>query len=466
MLRRSFIKLAGMGLLLNQMLVACASALKEDKSFFAKRNPAGSGEMDLPIETWVDDVLRDWKSHAVTFQRADQIAALQAGKSIAYAKQLENTRRLSKFGDSLEKEFSQVSSGETASWVKKTKQGVYGIAEEVFGLSKNDISQMEDTKFFKGLAQYLTAVQSLDPHLPSAEVFQAGRNVITANALQMVAGAPIESHSAIIGYSLLYPYTDNFLDDNGKGMLDQVEFAERLRARLSGEEISSRHPEEEKIFAAVGAIEKKFPRSENPNVYRALLTIHKAQVESQKRQSRKDLSRVDVNDEFMRRFIAKGGSSVLTDAFLVDGKPSIPLAVFAFKLGVALQFVDDLQDASRDHRQKQASMFSVALSKGHQLDDLALQTLNYNLTVISQMPQIASSPEKTASFQKQLKTGVYYLIAEAVNTNYGCYSEYFRSQLFSRLPIGLQWSRETVEQRFIKYHKANRQKLIDVITLA
>lgn len=46
------------------------------------------------------------------------------------------------------------------------------------------------------------------------ELLQAGRNVWTCFGLQMIIyNEDVRLQDAYVGYSLLYPYTDNYLDD-------------------------------------------------------------------------------------------------------------------------------------------------------------------------------------------------------------------------------------------------------------
>src|SRR5438477_2021166 len=62
----------------------------------------------------------------------------------------------------------------------------------------------------KGLAKQ---ARRFDPALSATDIFQASRNVWTAAGLQVLLGQRLELTPAIFAYSLLYPYTDNLLDD-------------------------------------------------------------------------------------------------------------------------------------------------------------------------------------------------------------------------------------------------------------
>ena len=54
--------------------------------------------------------------------------------------------------------------------------------------------------------------RQFDPTLGMADIIQACRNAWTACGLQPLLGIPMGLTPSILGYSLLYPYSDNYLD--------------------------------------------------------------------------------------------------------------------------------------------------------------------------------------------------------------------------------------------------------------
>ena len=61
--------------------------------------------------------------------------------------------------------------------------------------------------------QLARRARSFDPAVSVADIFQATRNAWTACGLQTLFGHPMELTPSIFAYSMLYPYTDNYLDD-------------------------------------------------------------------------------------------------------------------------------------------------------------------------------------------------------------------------------------------------------------
>jgi hypothetical protein len=221
-----------------------------------------------------------------------------------------------------------------------------------------------------------------DPTLSTRDIVQACRNAWTACGLQPLLGVPLGLTPAILGYSLLYPYSDNFLDQRRISRDDKLRFSERFRSRLRGEPLPPHGDHESSIWELVGLIENQFPRRRFPRVFDSLLAIHNAQEES--------LAQLHTGEscddtEILRISCGKGGTSVLADAFLVHGILTAQQNHFAFDWGVLLQLGDDLQDVHEDLERGSATLFTRAVHRRQPLDALALQLLNFGDTIAASM---------------------------------------------------------------------------------
>src|SRR5271170_4443995 len=127
------------------------------------------------------------------------------------------------------------------------------------------------------LAQW---ARRFDPALSMADITQACRNAWTACGLQPLLGHRIEITSSILGYSLLYPYSDNYLDREDVSVEAKLRFSARFRGRLRGEMLSLRDDREAALWTLVSLIERQYPRLRYPQVFDCLLAIHRAQEES------------------------------------------------------------------------------------------------------------------------------------------------------------------------------------------
>ncbi len=225
--------------------------------------------------------------------------------------------------------------------------------------------------------------RQFDPTLSKADIIQASRNAWTACGLQPLLGESVKLTPAILGYSLLYPYSDNYLDRDGVTREAKLRFSRRFRERLRGDSAAAGDDREAAVWALVKLIEEQYPRAVYPQVFDCLLAIHRAQEES--------LAQVRSAcsvDELLRVSCAKGGSSVLADACLAQPRLSDEESGFAFDWGVLLQLGDDVQDIREDLQRGSVTLFSGAAARGERLDDLVRQLLNLSEQVSARMERM------------------------------------------------------------------------------
>jgi hypothetical protein len=234
-----------------------------------------------------------------------------------------------------------------------------------------------------------------DPTLSRADITQAARNAWTACGMQPLFGAPLRLTPSILAYSLLYPYSDNYLDQRAITHDQKVGFSRRFRERLRGEALHARDPHEARVWEMVRLIEDDFPRPSFPEVFDSLLAIHAAQEESVRQLDECGL--LDQH-ELLRISCAKGGTSVLADAILVRGTLTADEACFAFLWGVLLQLGDDLQDVREDLDRGSDTLFTRAIRRGAPLDALVDQLLNFAAVVGLRMDALPHG----SSFHKAL----------------------------------------------------------------
>ena len=232
--------------------------------------------------------------------------------------------------------------------------------------------------FLPAGVEFARRARHFDAALTMPEIVQACRNAWTAYGLQPLLGERARITPSIIGYSLLYPYTDNYLDRRDASPAAKRLFCARFRQRLRGEHPPVRDAHEASIWALAGMIESQYPRAHYPQVFESLLAIHQAQEQSVAQLSAaRSLSR----DEILRISCAKGGTSVLADACLVRGLLTAQESQIAFDWGVLLQLGDDLQDVREDLRRGSATLVTRAAAAGILLDPLVIQLLNFSQTV-------------------------------------------------------------------------------------
>jgi hypothetical protein len=274
-----------------------------------------------------------------------------------------------------------------------------------------------------------------DRTLSNNGIVQACRNAWTACGLQPLLGASMALTPAILAYSLLYPYTDNFLDQRTIAREDKLRFNQRFRLRLQGDPIEAAGHHECCAWYMVALIEQQFPRSHYTDVYASLLAIHAAQS-----QSICQLAPVSPLEEctLLRITCAKGGTSVLADAALIHGILTRAEAEFSFLWGVLLQLGDDLQDVHEDLARGSDTLFTRAVRSGLPLDALVSQLLNLSDLTAARMDALSHG---SATHKALLRMSWRSLILMAVAQAHEFFTAPFLARLESRSPFRFNFLR-------------------------
>ncbi|MER2064666.1 MAG: hypothetical protein ABS873_08435, partial [Alkalibacterium sp.] len=177
------------------------------------------------------------------------------------------------------------------------------------------LTHFVDRGFMDVAERFIFNARKEDAVLTNNEVFQALRNVFIMNSLQLCWNRPLELTKPMYAYSLLYPYTDNMLDDPSISNDTKKIFNERLAKVIAGETLTSTDPKEQRMFDLVKEIKACYPADHFPEVTESVQLIHQAQIMSLDQNYKKALDR----DIITTITFFKGGTSVLADAYLIKG---------------------------------------------------------------------------------------------------------------------------------------------------
>ncbi|HEY3380799.1 MAG TPA: hypothetical protein VGK32_03465 [Vicinamibacterales bacterium] len=300
--------------------------------------------------------------------------------------------------------------GGTLGWNRQALEGELGVG------------------FREALRAFPIHSRRFDRSLPSADIYQAARNALTMHCLQGLLGVPIESTPAVLGYSLLYPYTDNLLDDRTLDVATKLAFGRRLGRRLRGDDVVPVGSREARIFQLVGMIEGQFPRSRYPRVFDSLLAIHDAQVRSL-------ALLVGPTSPTPRTMIEiaveKGGTSVLADGYLVSGSLTPAQAECIFGLGVFLQLRDDLEDVNDDGASGLLTVFSS--HRARRLDEPTARALAIGAAVLERLPCFDSA--QAAPIRDIMARSLQLTIADAAASFPSLYGAPYLRALERRSPF-------------------------------
>jgi len=273
--------------------------------------------------------------------------------------------------------------------------------------------------------RFIQAAHFYDPQISFHDVFQACRNVWIMNGLQFLFGVPVKITRSVFAYSMLYPYTDNYIDDRSISSFEKYEFSLRFADRLAGKKVQPRNGAEHKIYEMVELIEEEWERDLYPQVYKSLLAIHKTQTES--------ASLIDPKDELgpddaFHICIEKGGASVVADGCLVKGALTVSENRFLYAYGAYLQLLDDLQDVDEDWHDG-LNTWHVLQAKAHKMEFALNKTWHAGQFMICMVDELGA--ESGTLFKRLMGKSIDLFLLEAITSNPKCFSKEY-TMLFEK----------------------------------
>jgi len=318
--------------------------------------------------------------------------------------------------------------------------------EPMFKLQYIDANLKEGIS--KSTKEFIKAARDFDKKLPVEDIGQAMRNVWIINMLQAIFQDNVEFSRAIFGYSMLYPYTDNFLDDTKVSKEEKRRFNNKFSLRLKGEKVSSKDNYEEKVYKLVHNIEEVFPRIEFPKVYESLLKIQEGQVKSLMQQEKVT---IPYDTDIMNISLEKGGDSVLVDGYLIRGTLTQEEEEFCLGYGFLLQIADDLQDVKEDLKNDHMTIMSQLAGK-YDLDPLANKLINFTLEFMDNH----SCLKNKNSLGELIKNNCIILILFSVVLSKEYFSDKYVKKIEGYLPFTIEYI-ESLKDKVSK--KINRKGL-------
>lgn len=87
------------------------------------------------------------------------------------------------------------------------------FVQRLTGVIGHNINEFYSEKIIRSSQMFLNKVKGFDPCLEVDDVYQALRNIWIMNSLQISMGLRVDCTDSMFAYSLLYPYTDNLMDN-------------------------------------------------------------------------------------------------------------------------------------------------------------------------------------------------------------------------------------------------------------
>lgn len=325
-----------------------------------------------------------------------------------------------------------------------------------FDLEDRHVDALTSYGFAESVEEFVRQARQFDSQISAADIYQAGRNAWTMIFLQYLMGLTVKMTPAIVAFSLLYPYSDNYLDDPRIPADGKVAFSRRFEQRLKGLPVPPANSGEQKIFDLVLMIEGQYDRQLYPQVYACLMAIYRAQIKSLSLQH-PDASPYEM--DVLGLDFEKGGTSVLADAYLVAGSLTPFQRMFSFYYGAFTQLMDDLEDVEQDRRDGIMTIFSQT-ARRWPLDAVTSRLIVFGNGLLDDMRhfQVAG----LEALEEIMRKCITPLLIDSAGRIGHLYSRQYLAELERHSPYRfsqLKKVRRKVEQRF------STEEIVELIIL-
>ncbi|NLL76888.1 MAG: hypothetical protein GX235_06540 [Clostridiales bacterium] len=316
--------------------------------------------------------------------------------------------------------------GRQRRWKRNTERMFHDILWKEPLLGMEDSVSNEELEAFKDQAKaFVVRVREFDSQMAIEDIGQALRNYLVYAIFKELNGLPQKCKSAIFGYSMLYPYTDNFIDDVTRSREEKEHFNRLIEDFLRGKQYETISEYEERTVKLLAAVEEDYERPDE--IFEGLLLMLEAQRNSQ-RQSRNEVPLTE--EEVLDISVFKGGLSVLIDRYFIDKPFKEEDIYFYYGFGFLLQLCDDLQDISQDKGSGSRTLFSVCGSP-KETEGKINQLLRYTGSLFS------AYEGENAKFQQFLLRNTYLLILFSAARSREHITEEYLLWIDKQLPLSI-----------------------------
>lgn len=270
----------------------------------------------------------------------------------------ENEALIEEFSARMQKKAEQRPEGKEGlkQWEQEMEQELKCFLEKEKMLSLSEwINPVLFHEFEKETKYFIDRVRGFDADLNAGQIWQAMRNYFIYAMIVEMQGERQNAANPILAYSLLYPYTDNYIDDKTTTKEEKERYNRMIARKLKGEPVLVQSALEEKTCRLLDMIGDAYEGEAKKKVIGTLLQLLEAQNYSI-RQQKAGIS----EDEILGISIWKGSASVLADYLFATQDWREKEEGFYLRFGFLLQLVDDLQDMEEDKKEGSHTMMIKA----------------------------------------------------------------------------------------------------------
>jgi hypothetical protein len=379
------------------------------------------------------------QTHSLTnlwFECSDEVDYLPP--SISMNEKLVNERKLSETLDWVSKQLENSAQRgfDKQRFTEEASKRIKEVGISIFGMEETQVDCIESLGINRTAEAFYHEAKAFNPSISVEDIFQASRNVWTSSYLQVLLGLPVNLTPSLFAYSMLYPVTDNYLDDPRHSLAQKASFNQRFGQWLKGEQATPQNWNEEDVLDLIRMIEKQYPREQFEQVYESLLAIYHAQSKSARMPKWPEKLHVRGIAEMS---FEKGGTSVLADGFLAAGELYAEEMEIIFNYGAFAQLMDDQEDIAQDLGNRELTLFTEAAHRG-KADEIMNRVLNFGHLVLQGLEQFGN-PE-AEPLKKMSMKGIDLLLIDAVLRTEKFYSKVYRKKLEGHFPFRFEYLKQ------------------------
>lgn len=344
-------------------------------------------------------------------------------------------------------------------WIQETEAlfDTLLLSEPILGI-RNGISETSLTGLKESIKTFLRKARSFAPDMEPEDLGQALRNFMVYAIFREQNGLFPSCPSSIFGYSMLYPYTDNFLDDPSKTDAEKSHYNRFIRDKIKGRTLSPASLHEEKTglllddIAAVYTTSNRGCNAEAEDIKEGLLLMLEAQEISQKQVSCTALTQQDI----LNISIYKGGLSVLIDRFFVELPLTEEDVLFYFGFGFLLQLCDDLQDIGQDKQTGSHTLLSCCRT-AEETEECVNRIFSYTAALFKRCPG------KNRDFTDFLLQSCYELILSSAAGSGVWFEPCYLKRLEKYFPVSLAFLDEQKSRMPAAFPDSGKDQVMEML---
>lgn len=359
------------------------------------------------------------------------------------AQKAENEALVQEFSQKIQKRLRQKPKEKErqTAWEQELEQDFMAFTEREKILNISAWMSPELLHSFKQETKRFTdRVRAFDEALTPAQIWQTLRNYFIYAMIVDLQGEKQYAGNPILAYSLLYPYTDNYIDDDRISRPDKERYNQMIALKLQGETAVPHNSLEEKTCRLLDMILEAYEGSEQKKIAETLLLLLKAQNNSIGQQQ------ANVTEEqILEISMRKGSTSVLADYLFATTKWTDYEESFYLKFGFLLQLVDDLQDIEEDAKSGSHTLMTEA-ARRQELEQCTNHLLWFTWNVIREFKPVNPGLKE---FVLQNCVGISLLTA-AMNQQF--FSRKYLKALEPYLPFSVDFLKKMKKQQGKHHH--------------